>query len=194
MKCVIMPTITEEVKRSYPPDIQEFITKRSKVFSSIPPSRPPDKGIEHVIEPEEGAKPVITTPYRHPKRLKDEIKKTMQELLEMEHIRQSKSPFSSSVVLVKDGTMCMCVDYKALNKKTIKNWYPVPCIDELHGAIYFSKIDLRSGYHHIRDKEEDVEKHAFKCHFGHFEFLVMPFGLTNAPTTFQSCMNRVFSK
>jgi hypothetical protein len=116
---------------------------------------------------EEGAKPVITTPYRHPKKFKDEIEKAIKELLEMGHIRPSTSPFASSVVLVKkkDGMMQMCIDYRALNKKTIKNRYPIPRIDELldelHGAVYFLKIDLRSGYHQIRVREQDIPKTTF---------------------------------
>jgi hypothetical protein len=98
------------------------LRRHDKVFGKIPPGRPPDRGFEHTIEIEEGAKPVITTPYRHPKKFKDEIEKAIKELLDMGHIRPSSSPFTSSVVLVKkkDGTMRMCIYYRALNKKTIK--------------------------------------------------------------------------
>jgi hypothetical protein len=151
---------------------------------------PPDRGFEHIIELEAGAKPIITTPYRHPKKYKDEIEKAIKELLDMGHIRPSSSPFASSVVLVKkkDGTMRMCIDFWALNKKMIKNRYPIPRIDELldelHGAIYFTKIDLHSGYHQIKMREEDISKTTFRCHYGHYEFLVIPFGLTNAPAIF----------
>jgi hypothetical protein len=149
---------------------------------------------------EEGAKPVITTPYRHPKKYKDEIEKSIKELLDMGHIRLSSIPFASFVVVLKnkDGTMLMCIDYRALNKKTIKNRYPIPRIDELldelHGAIYFTKINLHSGYHQIKMREKDVPKTTFICHYGHYEFLVIPFGLTNAPATFHSFMNHVFNK
>jgi hypothetical protein len=170
------------------------------VFGPIPLGVPLDRGFEQIIELEARAKPIITTPYRHTKKYKYEIENAIKELLDMGHIRPSSSPFASSVVLVKkkDGTMRMCIDFRALNKKTIKNRYPIPRIDklldEMHGAIYFTKIDLRSGYHQIKMREEDISKTTFRCHYGHYEFLVMPFGLTNAPATFQSCMNHVFNK
>jgi hypothetical protein len=147
---------------------------------------------------EEEAKPMITPPYRHPRRFKDEIKKEIKELMAMVHIIPNNNPFASSVVLVwkKDGTMRMCIYYQALNKKIIKNRYPIPhineLIDELHGVVFFSKIDLCSGYHQINIREQDIEKTTFRCHFGQFEFLFMPFGLTNGPAIFQSCMNHIF--
>jgi hypothetical protein len=103
-----------------------------------------------MIELEAGATPVITVPYRHPKKFKDEIEKAIKELLAMGHIKPNMSPSASSEILVlkKDGMLRMCIDYRVLNKKTIKNWYPIPRIDELmdelHRAIFFTKIDLRS--------------------------------------------------
>lgn len=133
--------------------------KHDQFFGEIPPWRPPNRGFEHTIELEEGDKLVITTPYKHPKKFKDEIEKEIRKLLEMGHIKPSSSPFASLVVLVKkkDGIMRMCIDYRELNKKMIKKIYPIPWIDELldelHGEECFSEIDLCLGYHQIRFRQ-----------------------------------------
>jgi hypothetical protein len=166
-ECLITTRRDSDDQQQYQTEIKTLLSRHQQVFGQILPGRPPDRGFEHTIELEEGAKPVITMPYRHPRRFKDEIEKAIKELLAMGHIRPNNSPFTSSVVLVlkKDGTMRMCIDYRALNKKTIKNWYPIPHIDELmdelHGAVFFSKIDLRSGYHQINIREKDIEKMTF---------------------------------
>eukprot|EP00253_Pinus_taeda_P004243 PITA_04243 len=149
------------------PEIQPILDQYATMFGEIPLVQPPDRGFEHTIELERGIQAVITTLYRHPKAYWDEIERAIQELLALGHIRLSTSPFAFSVVLVKkkNGTLRMCIDYKALNKKTLKNRYPIPRIDELmdelKGARFFSKIDLRSRYHQIHVREQDIAKTAF---------------------------------
>jgi len=127
-----------------------------------------------------------------------ELKKQLEDLLEKQFIRPSVSPCGAPVLLVKkkDGSSRLCIDYRQLNKLTIKNKYPLPRIDDLmdqlHGAVVFSKIYLRSGYHQILVKVEVVQKNAFRSRYGHYEFLVMPFGVTNAPAIFMDYMNQIF--
>ena len=126
-----------------------------------------------------------------------ELSSQLQELLDKGFIRPSFSPWGAPILFVKkkDGSFRMCIDYRELNKLTIKNRYPLPRIDDLfdqlQGSSYYSKIDLRSGYHQLRVQEDDIPKTAFRTHYGHYEFLVMSFGLTNAPAVFMDLMNRV---
>ena len=113
-------------------------------------------------------------------------------------VKPSTSPWGAPVLFVKkkDGSLRLCIDYRELNKVTIRNQYPLPRIDDLfdqlQGARVFLKIDLRSGYHQLKIWSEDVPKTAFKTRYGHYEFLVMPFGLNNAPAVFMDLMNRIF--
>lgn len=144
-----------------------------------------------------GSAPILKTPYKMaPAQLK-ELKTQLQELLDKGFIRQSFSPWGAPVLFVKkkDGTLHMCIDYRELNKITIKNKYPLPRIedlfDQLKRATVFSKIDLRSVYYQLRIKESDVPKTAFRTRYGHYEFFVMPFWLTNAPTAFMGLMNKI---
>ncbi|GJR72040.1 putative reverse transcriptase domain-containing protein [Tanacetum coccineum] len=156
----------------------------------------PIQEIEFRIKLVPGAIRVTKSPYRlAPSKMK-ELSGQLKELQDKGFIRPSSSPWRAPVLFVKkkDGSFRMCIDYRELNKLTIKNRYPLPRIDDLfdqlQGSQYFSKIDLRSGYHQLRVHEADIPKTAFRTRYGHFEFTVMPFGLTNAPAVFMDLMNR----
>jgi hypothetical protein len=183
---------------SVPQDLQSIISKHQVVFSTSQ-GLPPSHGVhDHSIPLVPGSLPPNICPYRHPFSKKNEIEKTVQELLNACIIHPSTSLYSSLVVMVlkKEGSWHMCPDFCALNKLTIKDKFPISVIDdlldELSGTQFFTKLDLRYGYHQICMKEADIPKIAFKTHEGHYEFLVIPFGLCNAPSTFQSLMNHVF--
>jgi hypothetical protein len=163
---------------------------------ALPDGLPPEREVDHRIELIPGSAPQSRPTIRLSATELAELKKQLAELEAAGFIRPSKSPFGAPILFVKkkDGTMRMCVDYRALNRITIKNSYPLPRVDELfdrlQGARYFSKIDLRSGYHQIRIAPEDVPKTAFRTRYGHYEFTVLPFGLTNAPATFMHLMHQ----
>ncbi|KAL8121324.1 hypothetical protein AgCh_018164 [Apium graveolens] len=176
------------------------VKKFSDVFPDDLPGLPPDREIEFAIDLAPGTEPVSKAPYRMAPVEMKELATQLQDLLEKGVIRPSISPWGAPVLFVKkkDGSMRLCIDYRELNKLTIKNKYPLPRIDDLfdqlRGAVWFSKIDLRSGYHQLKIKPEDISKTAFRTRYGHYEFLVMAFGLTNAPAAFMDLMNRVFKK
>ena len=159
---------------------------------------PPEREVEFTIDLISGTEPVSIPSYRMAPAELRELKAQLEELLSKGFIRPSISPWGAPVLFVKkkDGSLRLCIDYRQLNRVTIRNQYPLPRIDELfyqlQGSQVYSKIDLRSGYHQLRVQESDVPKTAFRTRYGHYEFLVMPFGLTNAPAAFMDLMNRVF--
>ncbi|GJR58741.1 putative reverse transcriptase domain-containing protein [Tanacetum coccineum] len=175
------------------PIVQDF----PKVFPKDLPGLPPTRPVEFQIDLIPGAAPVARAPYRLAPSEMKELSEQLQELSDKGFIRPSSSPWGAPVLFVKkkDGSFRMCIDYRELNKLTVKNRYPLPRIDDffdqLQGSSIYSKIDLRSGYHQLRVREQDIPKTEFRTRYGHYEFQVMPFGLTNAPALFMDLMNRV---
>ena len=169
--------------------IKEVLKECADIFpDELPIGLPPvRKGHEFRIDLEDDVPPVHRPLYKLSPLELDEAKKQIEMLLEHQFIRPSESPYGSPVLFIpkKDGGLRFCVDYRWLNKKTIRNQYPLPLpeelFDRLGGAKVFSKIDLKSGYWQIPVRSKDVQKMVFKTHWGLYEYLVMPFGVTNAP-------------
>jgi len=182
-----------------PPELEEMLQEFSDVLSGLPDELPPIRASDHRIELVPGSTPPVSRIYPLSGAQLAELRAQLQELLERGFIRPSTSPYGSPILFVpkKDGGWRLCVDYRAINRITIKNSHPLPRIDEmfeqLHGSAVYSKLDLASGYHQIRMHEDSVEKTAFKTKYGHYEYVVMPFGLTNAPATFQCVMNSILA-
>ncbi|CAI7812649.1 unnamed protein product, partial [Closterium sp. NIES-53] len=180
--------------------VEKLLEFFSGVFpKDLPAGFPPKRAADHRIELIPGSTPPVRPTYKMSAVELKELKKQLEDLLAKEFIQPSSSPYASPVLFVrkKDGSLRMCVDYRGLNKITVKNRYPLPRIDELFEQVgearYFSKLDLRSGYHQVRIQSEDIPKTAFRTRYGHYEFRVLPFGLTNAPATFHGMMQRFFS-
>jgi hypothetical protein len=174
------------------------VCEYADVFPDELPGMPPDRYIEFAIELQPGTSPISKRPYRMPPAELAELKKQLQELLDKGFICPSTSPWGCPALFVKkkDESLRLCIDYLPLNAVTIKNKYPLSRIDvlfdQLVGAKVFSKIDLRSGYHHIKIRASEILKSAFSTRYGLYEYLVMSFGLTNAPAYFMYLMNSVF--
>jgi len=174
--------ILQQFKGVFPVDILEF---------------PPHNEVDFSIELVPGVDPISKAPYRMNTHECAALKLNLKEMLDKGYIRPSGSPWGAPVLFVKnkDGTLRLCIDYRQLKKVTAKNMYLLSRIDDLFdqlkGAAAFSKINLRSGYHQVRIKEEEIYKITFRTRYVHYEFILVPFGLTNAPSTFICLMNSV---
>jgi hypothetical protein len=166
------------------------------VFPDELPGLPLDRDIEFGIDLVLGTTLILRRPYRMPPDELAELKKQLAELLKKGFIRPSKYEWGCPALFMKEGTLRMYMDYRPLNAVTIKNKYPLSHIDvlfdQLAKAKVFSKIDLRSGYHQIKNRPQDIPKTVFSTRYGLYEYLVMSFGLTNAPAYFMFLMNTVF--
>jgi hypothetical protein len=192
-----------EVKKRDAVEVPEKVAEllmefRDVMPAELPKTLPPRRAVDHKIELMPGSIPPARAPYRMSPKELVELQNQLTELLEAGFVQPSKAPYGAPVLFQKkkDRALRMCIDYRALNKVTVKNKYPVPLIqdlfDRLCKAAYFSKLDLRSGYWQVRIAEGDEPKTTCVTRYGSFEFLVMPFGLTNAPATFCNLMNNVF--
>ncbi|GKD34969.1 putative reverse transcriptase domain-containing protein [Tanacetum coccineum] len=189
----VMEKKSDERRLEDIPVVREF----PEVFPEDLPGLPPVRQVEFQIDLIPGAAPLARAPYRLAPSKMQELFDQLQELADRGFIRPSTLPWGALVLFVrkKDRSFRMCIDYRDLNKLTVKNRYLLPRIDDLfdqlQGLSTYSKIDLRSGYHQLRVRDEDIPKTTFRTQYGHYEFQVMPFRLTNAPAVFMDLMNRV---
>jgi hypothetical protein len=197
--CQIFATHMEETPIDKVPNLEDHAVLEDfeDVFKEVP-GLPPKKDIDFSFNLMPGAAPMSNTPYRMSTPELKELEMQLEELLKMGYICPSVSPWGAPVLFVnkKYRTLRLCIDSRQLNKVTVKNKYHLPMIDDLFDQLkdakIFSNIDLRSGYHQVRIKEEDINKTAFRTRYGHYEFTVRPFGLSNAPFVFMCLMNGVF--
>jgi hypothetical protein len=192
-------TRVEEASRDVVSNLEdhEVLKEFKDVFQEVP-GLPPRRDIDFSINLMPGATPVLKAPYRMSTPELKELQLKLEELVKKGYICPSVSPWGASVLFMKKkyGTLRLCIDFRQLNKVTDKNKYPLPRIDDLFDQLkdakIFSKIDLRSGYHQVRIKDEDISKTTFRTRYGHYDFTVVSFGLSNAPVVFMCLMNGVF--
>jgi hypothetical protein len=188
-----------EIPKDKGPNLEDYVVLEyfEDVFKEVP-GLPLRRVIDFSINLMPRATPMSKTPYRMSTWELKELQMKLEELLKKGYICPSVSPWGAPVLFVKNkyGTLRLCIDFKQLNKVTVKNKYPLPRIDDLFDQLkdvkIFSKIDLILGYHQVRIKEEDISKTSFRTRYGHYEFTVVPFGLSNAPTVFMCSMNGLF--
>ena len=179
-------------------DLPRVVCEYVDVFPDELPGLPPHRDVDFGIELHPGISPISMTPHRMTPVELQELRVQLQELLDKGFIRPSTSPWGAPVLFAKkkDKTLRLGIDYRQLNRVTIKSQYPLPRIDDLFDQLrearVYSKIDLHTSYHQLRVRDTDIPKTAFRTHYGNFEFMVMPFGLTNALAAFMDLMHRVF--
>jgi len=198
----VAPTASPAAAEPEQADLLQHVDALKQQYADVfaePSGLPPDRGVEHVIPLLPDSQPPFQRMYRLAPSELQEVQRQVTDLLSKQLIEPSSSPFGAPILFVehKTGDLRMVVDYRALNKITVKSRYPLPRIDDLFdklfGAQYFSCLDAASGFHQILLKDEDKPKTAFRTPFGHYQFRVLPFGLTNAPATFQAVMNNLFN-
>jgi hypothetical protein len=197
--CQLFATHIEETPKDRVSNIEDYAVLKEfeDVFKEIP-RLPPKRDIDFSINLMHGAAPVSKIPYRMSTPELKEFQMQLEELMKKGYVCPSVSPRGAPILFVKkkDGTLILFIDFRQLNKVTVKNKYPLPRIDDLFNQLkdekIFSKIDLRSGYNQVRIKEEDISKTAFRTRYAHYEFTVVPFGLSNAPVVFMFLMNGIF--